>query len=79
MGFLRPNVQCHNLPNPAMHEAAKWPGIVERMVLRMQGKGNMGTLMADMMDLKYSMRRVATLKGVTRARESIRAMTMASV
>ena len=42
-------VQCHNLPNPAMHHAAKWPGIVERMVLRMEGKGNMGTLMAEMM------------------------------
>lgn len=42
-------VQCHNLPNPAMHHAAKWPGIVERMVVRMQGKGNMGTLMRDMM------------------------------
>jgi len=42
-------VQCHNLPNPAMHHAAKWPGIVERMVPRMQGKGNMGTLMFDMM------------------------------
>ena len=26
-------VQCHNLPNPAMHHAAKWPGIVQRMVL----------------------------------------------
>ena len=23
-------VQCHNLPNPAMHHAAKWPGVVER-------------------------------------------------
>jgi len=42
-------VQCHNLPNPAMHHAAKWPGIVDRMVPRMQGRGNMGTLMADMM------------------------------
>jgi cytochrome c5 len=42
-------VQCHNLPNPAMHHAAKWPGIVQRMVLRMQGKGNMGSLMAEMM------------------------------
>jgi cytochrome c5 len=42
-------VQCHNLPNPAMHHAAKWPGIVERMVLRMQGRGNLGTLMAEMM------------------------------
>ena len=42
-------VQCHNLPNPAMHQAAKWPGIVARMVKRMQGRGNMGTLMAGMM------------------------------
>ena len=42
-------VQCHNLANPAMHNAAKWRGIVERMVLRMEGRGNMGTLMADMM------------------------------
>jgi cytochrome c2 len=42
-------VQCHNLPNPAMHHAAKWPGIVRRMVLRMEGRGNMGTLMSEMM------------------------------
>ncbi|HSA89952.1 MAG TPA: hypothetical protein VLF42_08660 [Burkholderiales bacterium] len=42
-------VQCHNLPNPAMHHAARWPGIVRRMVLRMEGKGNLGTLMAEMM------------------------------
>jgi len=42
-------VQCHNLPNPAMHHAAKWPGIVERMVLRMEGRGNMGMLMSEMM------------------------------
>lgn len=42
-------VQCHNLANPAMHERNKWPAVVERMVVRMQGKGNMGTLMADMM------------------------------
>jgi hypothetical protein len=42
-------VQCHNLPNPAMHEARKWPTVVERMVLRMQGRGNMGALMADLM------------------------------
>jgi len=47
--MLRYCVQCHNLPNPAMHEAAKWPGIVERMVLRMQGHGNLGELMNDMM------------------------------
>ena len=42
-------VQCHNLPNPAMHNAARWPGIVDRMVLRMEGRGNLGTLMSDMM------------------------------
>ena len=42
-------VQCHHLANPAMHEAKKWRPIVERMVLRMQGRGNMGTLMAEMM------------------------------
>jgi hypothetical protein len=42
-------VQCHNLPNPAMHQAAKWPSIFERMVFRMEGKGNMGALMQDMM------------------------------
>jgi len=46
---LRYCVQCHNLPNPAMHHAAKWRGIVERMVKRMQGRGNMGTLMEEMM------------------------------
>ena len=42
-------VQCHNLPNPAMHHAAKWPAIVQRMVLRMRGRGNLGTLMHEMM------------------------------
>jgi hypothetical protein len=47
--LMRYCVQCHNLPNPAMHHATKWPGIVERMVLRMQGRGNMGTLMSEMM------------------------------
>src|SRR6266704_603178 len=42
-------VQCHNLPNPAMHHAAKWPAIFERMVVRMQGRGNLGELMYEMM------------------------------
>ena len=42
-------VQCHNLAPPAMHHAAKWPAIVNRMVPRMQGKGNMGTIMKDLM------------------------------
>jgi hypothetical protein len=32
-----------------MHHAAKWPTIVERMVLRMEGKGNYGALMFEMM------------------------------
>jgi cytochrome c2 len=42
-------IQCHNLANPAMHHAAKWPAIVDRMVLRMEGRGNLGGLMAEMM------------------------------
>jgi hypothetical protein len=46
---LRYCVQCHNLSNPAMHQAEKWPAIVDRMVLRMQGRGNMGALMHEMM------------------------------
>ncbi len=46
---IRYCVQCHNLPNPAMHNAGKWSPIVERMVLRMEGRGNLGPLMSDMM------------------------------
>jgi hypothetical protein len=42
-------VQCHNLANPAMHDAGRWPSVVHRMVPRMEGKGNMGKLMAEMM------------------------------
>jgi len=42
-------VQCHYLPNPAMHTAARWPPLVERMVWRMEGKGNLGALMEEMM------------------------------
>ncbi len=47
--MLRYCVQCHNLPNPAMHDVKRWPSVVERMVLRMRGKGNMGVLMKDLM------------------------------
>jgi len=47
--LVRYCVQCHNLPNPAMHHAAKWPAVFERMVVRMRGKGNMGDLMYEMM------------------------------
>jgi hypothetical protein len=46
---LRYCVQCHNLPNPAMHHAEKWTPVFDRMVVRMQGRGNMGKLMTDMM------------------------------
>lgn len=43
-------VQCHNLPSPAMHTPQRWGRIVERMVWRMEGRGNMGELMQDLMD-----------------------------
>lgn len=43
-------VQCHYLPSPQMHTPDKWSTIVVRMVWRMQGKGNMGVLMKEMMD-----------------------------
>ena len=42
-------VQCHNLASPAMHDSAKWPAIVDRMVPRMRGRGNLGPLMRDLM------------------------------
>jgi len=42
-------VQCHYLPAPHMHTAKRWQSVVERMNWRMQGKGNMGALMKDMM------------------------------
>lgn len=42
-------VQCHHLPSPAMHTPENWPRIFDRMVWRMEGKGNMGTLMKDLM------------------------------
>src|SRR6266480_3120310 len=47
--ILPPTFELHQLPNPAMHHAAKWPAIFERMVVRMRGKGNLGELMQDMM------------------------------
>lgn len=43
-------VQCHYLPSPPMHTADKWTTTVVRMVWRMQGKGNLGSLMREMMD-----------------------------
>jgi hypothetical protein len=43
-------VQCHYLPSPQMHTPERWTTTVVRMVWRMQGKGNMGSLMREMMD-----------------------------
>ena len=43
-------VQCHYLPSPQMHSPDKWTTIVVRMVWRMQGNGNLGDLMKEMMD-----------------------------
>src|SRR4051794_8857652 len=34
-------VQCHYLVNPAMHTPERWKSVVERMVWRMRGNGNM--------------------------------------
>jgi len=42
-------IQCHYLPNPQMHSPARWQPVVERMLWRMRGEGNMGALMKDMM------------------------------
>ena len=42
-------VQCHHLVNPAMHTAERWRAVVERMVWRMRGNGNLGGLMKEMM------------------------------
>lgn len=41
--------QCHHLVNPAMHTPVRWKSVVERMVWRMRGNGNMGGLMKEMM------------------------------
>jgi mono/diheme cytochrome c family protein len=46
---LRYCVQCHHLVNPAMHTSERWKSVVERMVWRMRGNGNMGELMKEMM------------------------------
>lgn len=42
-------VQCHHLPNPPMHTAARWKAIVDRMVWRMRGGGNLGAVMQELM------------------------------
>ena len=43
-------VQCHYLPNPHMHTPDRWTTTVVRMVWRMQGRGNLGALMKEMME-----------------------------
>ena len=43
-------VQCDYLPNPQMHTAERLRPIIERMVWRMRGEGNMGALMKEMME-----------------------------
>ncbi len=52
--LVRYCVQCHHLPSPAMHDAARWPRVVDRMVKRIDGKGNMGQLMHAMMGTAMS-------------------------
>lgn len=42
-------VQCHHLVNPAMHTADRWRPLVDRMVWRMRGNGNLGEVMKEMM------------------------------
>lgn len=42
-------VQCHNLVNPAMHTPQRWKSVVDRMVWRMRGNGNLGEVMREMM------------------------------
>jgi uncharacterized membrane protein YfcA len=42
-------VQCHYLPNPQMHTRDRWNPIVDRMVWRMRGNGNMGAVMKEIM------------------------------
>ena len=46
---MRYCVQCHHLVNPAMHTAERWRPLVDRMVWRMRGNGNLGEVMKEMM------------------------------
>jgi cytochrome c2 len=41
--------QCHYLVSPAMHTPQSWPRVVERMVRRMKGEGNLGIEMKELM------------------------------
>ncbi|HVS27188.1 MAG TPA: hypothetical protein VHE58_07825 [Burkholderiales bacterium] len=43
-------VQCHYLPSPYMHTPERWEVVAERMVRRMQGEGNLGVVMKELME-----------------------------
>lgn len=43
-------VQCHYLPSPYMHTPERWEVVVERMVRRMQGEGNLGVVLKERME-----------------------------
>ena len=43
-------VQCHYLPSPYMHTSEGWQVVVERMNRRVQGEGNLGILMKELME-----------------------------
>ncbi|MGH8719445.1 MAG: hypothetical protein ACREV0_10975 [Burkholderiales bacterium] len=43
-------VQCHYLPDPRMHAPKHWPNVVERMVRRIRGEGNLGPQMKELME-----------------------------
>lgn len=64
-------VQCHHLPVPAMHDAASWPAIVRRMVPRMEGRGNLGPLMADLMRAPGAGERALAAPDAEEAREIV--------
>ncbi|MDT3679317.1 MAG: hypothetical protein ROZ64_10840 [Burkholderiaceae bacterium] len=64
-------VQCHNLPDPAMHDASRWPEVVRRMVPRMEGRGNLGPLMADLMRAPGGGERAMAAPGADEEREIV--------
>lgn len=64
-------VQCHNLPDPAMHDARSWPEVVRRMVPRMEGRGNLGPLMVDLMRAPATGGRALAAPDADEAREIV--------
>ena len=43
-------IQCHYLPSPYMHTQEGWEEVVERMVRRIKGEGNLGVMMKELME-----------------------------